>query len=134
MSENDKQHEELEAFREELREALDSTIYILITGQDEGPFNVDPLSLGISELSISELSSPELTILKDELYNITGIGEEKKIAASYHASDDESIEISVIEGYGTTEEGEEKPFFIHEIKHPDGELDWQISNSSIPLL
>jgi hypothetical protein len=135
MSEQENSHEELEAFREELREGIESTIFILASGQDEGPFDIDPLSLGIGEQTLPELSPEEQAIVKNELYRLLKINEEEKqVTDSYTASDDENILVSVFKGQERNDEGEEQVFYLHEIKHPDGELDWQLSNSSDPLL
>ncbi|MDO8269241.1 MAG: hypothetical protein Q7T54_01055 [Candidatus Levybacteria bacterium] len=135
MSEVEISHEELEAFREEIEESIDSTIFILVSGQDEGPFEIDPFSLGLSEQTLAELSLKQRAIVKEELYKFAGITEgETKTYSTYFASDDESISVSVFEGHGTNDEGEEKPFYIHEVKHESGELDWQLSASQNPLL
>ena len=134
MTEQESSHEELEAFREEIGEAIEATIFILTSGQDEGPFNVDPLSLGISEQTLPELSREKRAIVKIELYRLLRINEEEKHPTSnYTASDDETISVSVFEGQEVSEEGEQV-FYLHEIKHSEEELDWQISNSSDPLL
>lgn len=134
MSEQELSHEELEAFREELKEALDSTVFIITSGQDAGPFNVDPMSLGLGEGTMTEISAEKSEIIKEELYVLAGIEDQKPIVTTYTASDDENIAVAVIEAEGFNEEGEAVAYFIHEIKHQNGEFDWQLSASSDPLL
>lgn len=135
MTEQESSPEELEVFREEIREAIESTIFILSSSQDEGPFDVDPMSLGIGEETLPELSAEKQTIVKNELYRLLGMHEkEKQPTNTYTASDDETISVSVFEGQEIDEEGEEQLFYLHEIKHEGDELDWQLSNSSDPLL
>lgn len=135
MSEYETSPEELEAFREEIRESIDSTIFIIVSGQDEGPFEIDPFSLGLGEQTLAELTPEKQAAIKEELYKLTGITEgETETSSTYLASDDENIYVSVFESHGMNEEGEEQPYYVHEIKHKSGELDWQISASQEPLL
>jgi hypothetical protein len=135
MSEKENSHEELEAFREEFKDAVESTIFILTSGQDDGPFQIDPFSLGLGEQTLSELGPSKQSIVREELYRLAGITKETAEAISkYQAVDDETISVSVFEAQGINEEGEEQPIYLHEIEHEGGELDWQLSSSADPLL
>lgn len=131
MTEQERSHEELEAFRTEIREAIDTNIFIITSGQDEGPFSVDPFSLGLGDETLADLSSEKLSILREELNDLLGRTNETQSVANYQSG--EEISVSVFQGNQTDEEGNEQSFFVHEIKHPDGALDWQLSASPDPL-
>lgn len=127
-------NQELELFREEIREAIETTMFIITSGQDEGPFPVDPFTLELGDESLSELPKDKADVLKDELYKLAGINGETKAIFSYQSEDDEEISVSVFEVNQTDEEGKGQSFFVHEIKHPDGSLDWQLSAHKDSLL
>lgn len=133
MSEQETSHEEIEAFREEISEAIEHSIFVVTTGQEEDPLSIDPFSLGLSDdYTLAELSPEKAAIVKQELYKAMGIMPDSKPTTTYQT--DEELSVSVFSNTLTDEEENEMPFFVHEIKHPDGELDWQLSNSSDPLL
>ena len=135
MSESDNPHEELEVFREAISSAIDSTIYILISGQEEGYFQIDPFSLGVSDQTNADLTPQQRDVLKKELYNQSGIIDGKLQAFdTYRTGEDGNLTVRIIEGTGLDDEGDVHIFYVHEIQHEDGALDWQLSNSFNRLL
>lgn len=130
MSEFEVSPEELEAFREEIECAIGSTIFILTSEQDTGSFQIDPFSLGLGDETIAELSPEKQRVVKEVLYGLSGITDsEYQALDTYKTGEKGGILVRIIEGVDVNEEGEVKPFYIHEFKHPKGELDWQISTS-----
>lgn len=130
MNEKEVNHEELEAFREEISSAIDSTIFILTSEQDAGPFTIDPFSLGLGDQILSELSPEKQNIVKEQLYNLAGISDGKYQALdTYHTGTNNEILIRIIEGITIDESGEVKSFYVHETEHPEGVFDWQISSA-----
>lgn len=156
MTEQENSPEELEAFREEFKHAVESTLFVIVTGQDDGPFQIDPFSLGLGEQTLAEVGPSKQQIIKEELYKALRMEkDETEQVAEYKASDDENLSVSVFRSYYLTEEEtrsineaykhfwgyeptrdveERHEVYLHEIKHEGGEIDWQLSNSSDPLL
>lgn len=130
MSEKEPSIEELESFQEDIGRMIESTIIILTTEQDTGPFTIDPFSLGLGEQTIAELTPEKQKLVKEELYNLASITDGKYQALdSYYTGANGELLVRVIEGTSVDENGEVKSFYVHEIEHPEGQLDWQISSS-----
>lgn len=131
MSETEHSPEELEAFRGEFRDAVESNVLIIVTRQDEGPFTLDPFSLGIGEESLPETSPERISVIKEELADLLGRTAETEPVAAY-ASDD--ITVKVFEGFQEDEQGTQQPYYLHELEYPDGNNEWQLSNAPDPVL
>lgn len=131
MLEQESSREELEAFREEMREAMEMAIIVVASGQETDPQSIDPFSLGISEETLAELTPEKLNLIKEELNILLGKSEETEANSTYETA--EGIKVSVFEGIHSDEEGNDQAYFVHQIEHPDGALDWQITPTTDPL-
>lgn len=105
--------------------------FILLTSeQDTGSFQIDPFSLGLGDETIAELSPEKQRVVREVLYDLSGIVDSEFQAFDiYRAGEKGDMLVRILEGVDFNEEGEVKPFYIHELQHPNGELDWQISAS-----
>lgn len=134
MSETETSPENLEAFRNDFIAAVESSISILISGQDEEPFDIDPFSLGLGDETLPDLSSKKADIIEEELAKLLGRTSQTQPVSVYDVLEGEQLSVLVFEGTQQDEEGNDKHFYLHEIEHPDGALDWQLSASQDPLL
>ena len=130
MSEQEASHEELEAFREEIERAIDATIFIITSEQDAGSFTIDPFSLGLGDETLAELPVEKQRVVKAVLYDLSGITDsEYQCMDTYRTGENGDISVRLVEGVNVDEEGNVNTFYVHELQHADGQLDWQISTS-----
>ena len=138
MSEQQPPEEKLDTFREEFNEAIESTIFIIVSGQEADPIDVNPLGLGIGEESMSELPPEKQEIIKDTLYRTAGISSETNPAQRYSIDVEETgehVDVVVFESSEINPEtGEEVKYYIHEYHHQNGEVGWQLSKRANPLI
>ncbi len=134
MLEGEISPEEIEAFREDYRTAMEGNIEILISGQTDDHLETDPFSLGLSDETMAELDPTRIRVIQEELRKLIGRTDETQPVSLYESGEENKLAVAVFEGQQQDSEGNMKSFYMHEIKHPDGNLDWQLSTRPDPVL
>ena len=129
-------NQELEAYRETVREGIEMAAYSAISGVDEDAQALHPALWSEDPGELEDMTPEQQAILREEIYKFAGIDPEKKTPITQYGSpSEEGVNlVYVFEGSITDfETGEEKPYFLHEIEFPNGETEHMISSSSDPL-
>lgn len=135
MSEQEASHEELEAFREEFQNELDSAVFIVGTGL-ETSFALSAKSFGLREEPEDDLPQGFKAVMQAQVYKTLEINEEEKpepvneYPLPPEGSEDNYLVRVYKRSYEDPETGDSNPIYLHETTGPSGGLSWLISTSS----